>query len=149
MNTLPSSVSEFMIGLRHIGIVTEDLAATVKRLQEIFGLADDGILKIPADDAEQADTRFAFFSIGGTPYEVIQPVSEHFRQILGCTNLGTNHVCYSVSDLSSAVAAMQAVGVRLGHVTPDGIVDLPSFRMAYFNPADTAGLLIEFVEDKT
>ena len=37
-------------------------------------------------------------------------------------------------------------GVRLGHVTPDGIVSMPSFRMAYFNPEDTAGILIEMVQ---
>ena len=47
------------------------------------------------------------------------------------------------------VAAIARQGVRLGHVTPNGIVELPTFNMAYFDPRDTAGLLIEFVESKT
>lgn len=140
-----SRVSDYILGLRHVGIVTEDLAATVERLQSIFGIADGEISYVPAAD-EPAETRFAFFSIGGTPYEVIEPVSEYFKDILLNTNRGTNHVCYNVSNLDAAVAAMAEQGVRLGHVTPDGIVALPSFKMAYFNPADTAGVLIEFVQ---
>ena len=38
---------------------------------------------------------------------------------------GVNHVCYNVDDLRAAVAAMAEAGVRLGHVTPDGIVEMP------------------------
>lgn len=147
MNTpLPQAVSQYLRGVRHVGIVTEDAAALIQRLQQIFGLADDEILRIPADDAP-ADTRFAFFSIGGLPYEVIEPVSPHFRRLLLARPAGINHVCYNVADLPAAVAAMQNAGVRLGHVTPDGIVTLPRFRMAYFHPEDTAGLLLEFVEE--
>jgi methylmalonyl-CoA/ethylmalonyl-CoA epimerase len=136
-------VADYLRGLRHVGIVTENLEHTVSRLQAIFGLADGDILRIPGEE-----THFAFFSIGGTPYEVIEPVSEHFRDVLLATNTGTNHVCYNVSDLDAAVAAMAARGVRLGHVTPTGVVELPAFKMAYFNPADTAGILIEFVEPR-
>ncbi len=138
-------VSDYILSLRHVGILTEDLDATVQRLQTVFGVADEAVSYVP-EPGQDAETRFAFFSIGGTPYEVIEPVSEHFREILLKTNLGTNHVCYNVTDLDAAVAAMAEQGVRLGHVTPDGIVSLPSFRMAYFNPEDTAGVLIEFVE---
>ena len=148
MNTpLPAGVSQHLLGLRHVGIVTEDAAALISRLQTIFGLADGEILRVPGAD-EPAHTRFAFFSIGGVPYEVIEPVSAHFRRLLLDRPAGINHVCYNVEDLPAAVAAMQAAGVRLGHVTADGIVELPAFRMAYFNPEDTAGLLIEFVEDR-
>ncbi|MEP5763741.1 MAG: VOC family protein [Halieaceae bacterium] len=138
-----ADVNDFIVGMRHVGLVTEDLDAMVARLQAIFGLADDAVLEI-----DGGDTRFAFFSIGGTPYEVIEPVSEHFKAVLLNTNIGTNHVCYNVTDLDAAVAAMAEKGVNLGHVTPAGIVDTPAFRMAYFDPADTAGILLEFVEPK-
>lgn len=140
-------VSDYLLGLRHVGIVTESRDETVSRLQQVFGIADEEVLRIPCGD-EAAETRFAFFSIGGTPYEVIEPVSPHFRDILLRTNRGANHVCYNVSDLDAAVAAMGEQGVRPGHVTPNGVVETPSFRMAYFDPRDTAGLLIEFVEEK-
>jgi len=55
-------------------------------------------------------------------------------------------VAYKVSDLEGVMAAMRAKGVRLGHVTPTGIVAAPDFKMAYFDPAYAAGVLVEFVE---
>ena len=145
--TLPSNVSHHLRGLRHAGVVTEDREALIARMQAIFGIADADIVRIPAGD-ELAETRFAFFSIGGVPLEVIEPVSEHFRNILLKNNSGVNHLCYNVDDLSAAIAAMAEAGVRLGHVTPDGMITLPHARMAYFNPEDTAGILIEFVEPR-
>lgn len=145
--SLPGGVSKHLRGLRHVGVVTADADAFVGRLQAIFGLANSDIDWVPEAGVE-SDTRFAFFEIGGTPFEVIEPVTERFREILLGSNQGANHVCYNVDDLPAAIAAMQAAGVRLGHVTPDGMVELPSFRMAYFNPEDTAGLLIEFVEPR-
>lgn len=79
---------------------------------------------------------------------MIEPVSDCFKDILLKTNIGTNHVCYNVSDLDAMVNIMAVKNVRLGHVTTSGIVDLPSFKMAYFNPEDTAGVLIEMVQQK-
>ena len=55
-------------------------------------------------------------------------------------------MCYAVNDIEKAVAAMAAKGVRLGHVTPDGIIDSPDRRMAYFDPEDMNGVLVEFLE---
>jgi len=133
--------ADYLIGLSHVGIVTEDLAAQVARLQEIFGTADDDI-----EYDENASVKFAYFAIAGTPYEVIQPVSPASRERLIKAGVGVNHVCYAVRDIEGAVAAMAAKGVRMGHVTPDGIVDSPGRRMAYFNPGDTAGVLVEFLE---
>ena len=145
--TLPSTVSQHLRGLRHAGVVTEDREALIARMQAIFGIAEADIVRIPAGD-EAAETRFAFFSIGGVPLEVIEPVSAQFKHILLGSGRGVNHLCYNVDDLPAAIAAMQAAGVRLGHVTPDGMITLPHARMAYFNPQDTAGLLIEFVEPR-
>ncbi len=143
--TFSEGVSRHLRGLRHVGLVCEDAEAVLDRLQAIFSIDDADILRIPQPGVE-AETRFAFFEIGGLPYELIEPVSPRFREQLLAGGSGVNHVCYNVDDIEGAVAAMAAAGVRTGHVTADGIVETPSFRMAYFDPADTAGLLIEFVE---
>ena len=143
---LQETVSQYIIGVRHIGLVCDDLDATLQRLQRLFSIADAGIEKIPADD-RACDTRFAFFDIGGQRFELIQPVSPEYRALLEATNRGVNHVCYTVRNLPAAVNAMAGLGVRPGHVTPNGIIETNTSRMVYFNPEDTAGLLIEFVED--
>ncbi|MFK7829324.1 MAG: VOC family protein [Congregibacter sp.] len=133
--------ADYILGLSHVGIVTEDLDAHVARLGAIFAVPVGEVTRV-----ENSNARFAFFSVGGTPYEVIEPVSDKSRSTLLKTNVGVNHVCYEVTDIESAVAAMRGKGVRLGHVTPDGIVDSPHFRMAYFNADDCAGVLLEFKE---
>ena len=133
--------ADYLSELNHVGIVTEDLDELLARLQAIFSIRDDDVERL-----DNGSVRFAFFSIGGTPYEVIEPVSEQSKATILKTGTGVNHVCYAVSDIDGAVKAMAARGVRLGHVTPHGIVDAPGFRMAYFNPDDCAGVLVEFKE---
>ena len=143
---LPQGLSAHILGLRHVGVVTPDREALLERLLAIFAIPEEEVLRIPADNSP-SDTRFAFLNIGGTPYEIIEPSSPRFRELLLNSGTGANHVCYTVDNLDAAVEAMAAAGVRLGHVTPDGIVQTPRFRMAYFNPEDTGGLLIELVQD--
>ena len=142
--SLPSSVAQHLRGVRHVGVVTEDSEKLVGRMKQVFGLKEEDIQRVPPPGTP-AETRFVFFSIGGLPYEIIEPVSARFRAIL-LKHPGVNHVCYNVDDIDAAVAAMAAAGVRLGHVTPGGILQTPSARMAYFDPEDTAGMLIEFVQ---
>lgn len=144
---LPASVSQLLRGLRHAGIVTGNREALIERMQQIFGMADADILRVPAAGVE-SESRFAFFSIGGLPLEVIEPVSPRMKALLLNSTPGVNHLCFNVADLDAAIAAMAAAGVRLGHVTPDGILEMPHARMAYFNPDDTAGVLLEFVEPR-
>lgn len=145
--SLPANVSQHLRGLRHVGVVTADSEAMVQRFKELFGLAEADILRVPAP-GEAAETRFVFLTVGGVPYEIIEPVSQKYRELLLKSGSGVNHVCYNVDDLSAAVAAMAAAGVRLGHVTAGGIVEMPHARMAYFDPEDTAGVLIEFIETR-
>lgn len=131
--------------LRHVGYVTEDLDGMVARLAEIFAVDTADIVRVPDDDTP-TDTRFAFLRIGDVQLEIIEPVTDRFRDVLLTSGLGTNHVCFTVDDIDAAVAEMAARGVRPGHVTPDGVIQMPHQRMVYFDPADAAGALIEFIE---
>lgn len=133
--------TDYLLGLSHVGIITEDLEAYLKRLDAIFSLPEHAVSRMQNQNA-----RFAFYTLGGTPYEVIEPITEQSRLTLLSSGTGVNHVCYEVRDIEAAVAAMAEKGVRMGHVTPDGIVDAPGFRMAYFNADDCAGMLLEFKE---
>ena len=146
-STLPSGVQQHLLGMRHIGIVSDNAEALITRFKALFGLREEDILRVP-QPGQDSDSRFAFFTIGGVPYEVIEPVSAGLKAQLLKRPQGINHVCYNVDDLDAAVAAMRAHGVQLGHVTPGGILEMPHARMAYFDPDDTAGLLIELVEDR-
>lgn len=140
---------EHIVGLRHVGMVVADRRATVDRLVALFGLAPEQVVLVPASDGTGVETRFAFLTLPDVVLEVIEPVSERFRtQLLG-RGAGADHVCFTVRDLDAAITTMQAQGARLGHVTPDGPVTTPTFRLAYFDPASTGGLLLELIEPLT
>ena len=135
-------------GLRHVGMIVEDRRAAVERLVALMGLADTDVALIPPEHDSDVATRFAFLTLPGVVLEVIEPVSPQFRAQLLTRGTGADHICFTVHDLDAAVAAMTAQGARLGHVTPDGPVTTPSFRLAYFDPTTTAGLLIELIEPR-
>jgi len=84
--------------------------------------------------------------VGGINLELIQPLSKQFKEMLGNPVEGINHIAFTVKDIDEAVRLMSKKGIRLGHVTKDGILDMGRSKVAYFNPEDTGGILIEFVE---
>jgi catechol 2,3-dioxygenase-like lactoylglutathione lyase family enzyme len=129
-------------------MVVEDRRATVERLVALIGLDSTDVDLIPSEHDTDVATRFAFLTLPGFVLEVIEPVSPEFRAQLLTRGSGADHVCFTVHDLDAAIAAMTEQGARLGHVTPDGPVSTPSFRLAYFDPATTGGLLIELIEPR-
>ena len=101
---------------------------------------------MPSFDDKDAESRFAFIPLGGQELELIQPISERFKHMIGNPSPGINHIAFTVTDIEKAVERMKEKGVRLGHVTKDGILDMKRSKVAYFNPEDTGGILIEYVE---
>lgn len=139
-------VSDLITAVRHIGIIVDNVESSLNLYQRLFDIDDSRIRLVPPAGEPTPDTRFAFLPIGGTEFELIEPISENFRNFLGNPKPGINHIAFTVSDIDRAVALMQAKGIRLGHVTKDGILDMKTSRVAYFNPDDTGGVLIEFVQ---
>ena len=107
---------------------------------------EDKDIKVVSTEVTRGESVFSFIPAGGIELELIQPISEHFTQLVGNPPEGINHLAFTVKDLGAAVALMKEKGVRLGHVTRDGILDMGRSKVAYFNPEDTGGILIEFVE---
>ena len=139
-------ISELVTRVRHLGVIVDDIETSVNTYKKIYDIDDKDIKIIPPLNEEAPDTRFAFLPLGGMEFELIQPISDHFRNLIGNPPAGINHIAYIVKDLEKAVARMKENGVRLGHVTKDGILDMKRSKVAYFNVEDTDGLLIEFVE---
>lgn len=134
--------------VRHVGVYVEDVEASVAVYKRLYDISDQDIRLVPPPGTENPESRFAFIPVAGMEFELIQPISENFRRLVNNPPPGINHLAFTVTDLEKAVELMQAKGVRLGHVTRDGILDMQRSRVAYFNPEDTGGILIEFVEPK-
>jgi len=140
------TIRDLISGVRHIGIYVEDMGSSIDTFARLFDLESESLFQVPAADEPAPDSRFAFIPVGGIELELIEPISDNFRRMVGRPPAGINHIAFTVTDIEQAVGIMRAKGVRLGHVTADGILDMPRSRVAYFNREDTGGVLIEFVE---
>lgn len=130
---------------RHIGYIVRDLKQSVADFQHLFDLQEKDFRIIPPFDLP-ADTRFAFFHADDLSVELIEPISDKFKEILFNSGIGINHICFTVDNIEEAFAEMTRKGIRPGHVTPNGILTMPHQKMVYFNPKDTGGFLIEYIQ---
>ena len=139
-------ITELVTKVRHLGVVVEDIETSINTYKKIYDIDDKDIKVIPPLSEEAPDTRFAFLPLGDMEFELIQPISDNFKKMIGNPQPGINHIAYIVKDLEKAVQRMEENGVRLGHVTKDGILNMQRSKVAYFNTEDTDGILVEFVE---
>lgn len=130
---------------RHVGYIVKNLNESLTTFKQLFDLVDDDIRIVPPAETP-SETRFAFFEVDGLSFELIEPVSDYFKDILFKSGMGINHICFTVDDVDTAVAQMATKGIKPGHVTPDGPITMPHQKMVYFDPADTGGMLIEYIE---
>jgi methylmalonyl-CoA/ethylmalonyl-CoA epimerase len=140
-------INEMITKVRHIGIIVEDIAEAIEPFKKLFDLKDEDIYVMPPVGTE-AESRFAFIPIGDIELELIQPISERFKKLLGNPAPGLNHIAFVVEDIEEAVRNLKEKGIRLGHVTKDSILDMGRSKVVYFDPETTGGILIELVEPK-
>ena len=139
-------ICEMVKKVRHVGIIVDDVQASIELYKKIYDIDEADVKVMPSFDDKDAESRFAFIPLGGQEFELIQPISERFKHMVGNPSPGINHIAFTVTDIEKAVERMKEKGVRLGHVTKDGILDMKRSKVAYFNPEDTGGILVEYVE---
>ncbi len=144
---MTSGVKEMITSLRHIGIIVNDAEKSAEVFKTLFDLENEAITMVPTT-VTGGSSKYAFIPIGGTELELIEPISQSFKEMLGNPASGINHFAFTVKDIEKTIALLKEKGVRLGHVTKDGILDTGRSKVAYLNPEDTDGILIELVEPK-
>ncbi|MFW2403974.1 MAG: VOC family protein [Gammaproteobacteria bacterium] len=132
--------------LRHVGYVVDDLDASVAMFRSLFDIADEEVRYVSPDETG-GQVAFAFISLGGIELEIIQPLTDTFRKMTGDTQTGITHFALEVTDIERVLERMAEKGVHLGYITPDGVFDTGTKKIAYLDPADTGGNLIELVEN--
>ena len=101
-------LADYIEGVAHVGFVVPDLAVAVAQARRVYGLEEHQIRYVPDGD-EEAATRFAFYSVGGLEFELIEPCSPVFReQLLGMPSGGggINHLAWRVRDIDAALTCL-------------------------------------------
>ena len=141
-------LADYIEAVAHVGFIVADLAEAVAQAQKVYGLKVEDIRCFP-EPGEDVETRFAFFSVGGLEFELIEPCSRQFREQLlpmPSGGGGINHLAWRVSDIDAALACLAEHGIKPGHVTPHGVVNIGPKKMVYLDPDTTDGLVIELIE---
>lgn len=148
MENISKVLRDHLLGLQHIGHVVADLNAAVAEFLRVYGVDPDTVRWEPPPGVE-TDSRFAFVSVAGCEFELIEPVSEKMRKTLLAKpsgSAGINHVAWRVQDMDGALEILASQGVYPGHVTPAGPVRFGNKALVYLDPATTGDMLIELVE---
>ncbi len=130
----------------HVGIACRDLAAAIARYTSTFGLTVTSI-----EVNEPQGVREAMLEVSGSPagtsyVQLLEPLRPDtpVGRFLARRGEGVHHVGYGVADITTALAAIGATGVRLIDERPrHGSMGA---SIAFLHPADLGGVLTELVQ---
>jgi methylmalonyl-CoA/ethylmalonyl-CoA epimerase len=130
----------------HVGIACRDLEVTIARYESAFGLT---VASVEVNDAQ--GVREAMLEVSGGPpghsyVQLLEPLGDDtpVGRFLARRGEGLHHVGYGVTDVTAALAAIGAAGVRLIDERPrHGSMGA---AIAFLHPADLGGVLTELVQ---
>jgi methylmalonyl-CoA/ethylmalonyl-CoA epimerase len=128
--------------LDHIGIAVKDLDQAIKLYKDVFGIEPSLVY-----ESEYTKARIAFFPIGETRIELIQPVDPEsvMGKFLEKKGEGIHHVSYKVKDVDSSLAELEKKGVQLIDKKSRKVRE--NEKVAFLHPKSTNGVLVELIQE--
>ncbi len=125
----------------HIGILVDNLDATLEFWRDALGLDLDHINDVPAEGAS-----VAFFPTGGSEIELVMPTVEGtgLTKALEKRGPGVHHICLEVDDIEGMLAQLKEKGVQLINEQPRLAAD--GKKYAFIHPKSGHGVLVELYE---
>ncbi|GAB3674814.1 methylmalonyl-CoA epimerase [Halopiger thermotolerans] len=122
----------------HAGIATDDAAALADRYETLFGLEI-------AHEETFDGMRVVFLDCGDGYLELLEPLEDGtIAQYLEDHGPGIHHLALATDDIEGALERAREHDVRL--VDEEPRPGAWGHSVAFLHPADTGGVLIEFVE---
>ncbi len=129
--------------IHHVGIAVESLAQAVPVFEKLLGQSPTAKERV-----RDHQVSVATFRLGESRIELLEPMSagSTIAKFLGKRGPALHHLTLSVPDLPQALRRLEQAGIRLIDRAPR--VGAGQKRIAFLDPASTAGVLIELVEEK-
>jgi methylmalonyl-CoA/ethylmalonyl-CoA epimerase len=122
--------------LNHIGLSVRNIEKARSLFTNVFNL------DFPDPNIRQ-DLKSSFLKMGDALFEVIEPRTEESIKALEERGDGISHLCFEVDNIEEDVKAYTAKGLRL---KGNGIRKIPGRKVAFFEPEDTLGIVIQLVQ---
>jgi methylmalonyl-CoA/ethylmalonyl-CoA epimerase len=125
----------------HIGIAVNDLDEAMKLYRGTFGMEPTLVY-----ESAYTKAKIAFFQVGHTKIELIQPVEEEsvMGKFLAKNGEGIHHLAYAVKDIEESLRDLEKNGIRLIDKKSRQVRETE--RVAFLHPKSTNGVLVELVQ---
>lgn len=127
--------------IEHIGFAVKNLTKSISFYENLFGLK---CYKI--EEVEDQKVRTAFFKIGSTKIELLEPTdsASPVARFLEKRGEGIHHIAFAVADIQDSLRSVKEKGVRLIDESPRKGSD--GLDIAFLHPTSTFGVLMELCE---
>lgn len=127
----------------HLGIAVHSIAAARVFYEQVLGLVCEG-----SEEVEAQKVRTAFFRVGETHVELLEPTSPDspVAKFLARHGEGIHHIAYASDDIEGELAAARAQGCQL--INPEPVEGAGGKRIAFLHPRSTFGVLTELCTPK-
>jgi methylmalonyl-CoA/ethylmalonyl-CoA epimerase len=124
--------------IEHLGIAVKSIEACLPYYEGVLGLKCYSI-----EVVEDQKVRTAFFKVGQTKLELLEPTSEDstIARFIEKKGEGIHHIAFAVPSVQSALDEVASRGVRLIDKAPRGGAE--GLSIAFLHPKSTCGVLTE------
>ncbi|HIZ26376.1 methylmalonyl-CoA epimerase [Barnesiella sp. An55] len=129
--------------IEHLGIAVKSLDEAIPYYENILGLKCYSI-----EEVADQKVRTAFFKVGQTKLELLEPTSEDstIAKFIEKRGEGIHHLAFAIEDgVANALAEVEAKGVRLIDKAPRKGAE--GLNIAFLHPKSTCSVLTELCED--
>lgn len=125
----------------HIGIAVRSIEEKIPLYRDVLGLEFLGEELVPSQNV-----RVAFFQIGESMIELLEPTSEEspIARYLDKYGEGIHHLAAGTDDIDAAREKAAAGGLRL--LSDEPLDGAHGKLISFVHPRDTGGVLLEFTQ---
>jgi len=129
--------------IEHIGIAVNNLETAIEFYEKVIGLKCYNI-----EEVADQKVRTAFFMAGQTKIELLESTDPEgpIGKFIEKKGEGIHHIAFSVEKIEEQLEHATKLGIRLIDSTPRKGAE--GLDIAFLHPKSTAGVLIEFSENK-
>ena len=127
--------------IEHIGIAVKSIEEQLPYYEGVLGLKCYNI-----ETVEDQKVKTAFFKVGQTKIELLEPTSEDstVAKFIEKRGEGVHHIAYATKNVNEALKEMEAKGVRLIDQQARGGAE--GLSIAFLHPKSTGSVLTEICE---
>ena len=127
--------------IEHIGIAVRSIEEQLPYYEGVLGLKCYNI-----ETVEDQKVKTAFFKVGQTKIELLEPTSEDstIAKFIENRGEGVHHIAYATNDIKKALTKAEEKGVQLIDKEPRKGAE--GLNIAFLHPKSTGRVLTEFCE---